>query len=211
MLNMSEGAEPSYEYENYKYNQADFEKWYDEMMDGGQEISVPYQPLEYESYADFAPAYLKLKAEEAGRGRTDTESDLGLLILSEDRFLNAAQTLLSEKYGVELEVPEPDFEEHTVGLVDGREVFSFMALDAGSLSYSGEKVGDVTIFGIYPGISVDDAWKKLSAYGFYASPYGAVENCLITGDGFDNISIWFSATDNTVTQITVMPFCAFGG
>ncbi len=211
LFNISEGAEPSYEYENYKYNQADFEKWYVEMMDGGQEISVPYQPLEYESYADFAPAYLKLKAEEAGRGRTDTESDLGLLILSEDRFLNAAQTLLSEKYGVELEVPEPDFEEHTVGLVDGREVFSFMALDAGSLSYSGEKVGDVTIFGIYPGISVDDAWKKLNACGFYASPYGEVENCLITGDGFDNISIWFSEEDNRVTQITVSPFCAFAG
>lgn len=181
------------------------------MMDGAQEITVPYQPLEYESYADFAPAYLKLKAEEAGRERTNTADDLGLLILSEDRFLNAAQTLLSEKYGVELEQPEPNFEEYTVGLVDGREVFSFTALDAGDLSYSGEKVGDVTVFGIYPGISIDDAWKRLSAYGFYASPYGEVENCLITGEGFGNISIWFSAEDNKVTQITVMPFCAFAG
>ncbi len=211
LFNISEGAEPSYEYENYKYNQADFEKWYDGMMDGAQEISVPYQSLEYESYADFVPAYLRLKAEEAGRERTDTADDLGLLILSEDYFLNAAQTLLAEKYGVELEQPEPNFEEHTVGLVDGREVFSFTALDAGDLSYSGEKVGDVTIFSIYPGIGVDDAWKKLNAYGFYASPYGEVENCLITGDGFGNISIWFSAEDNMVTQITVMPFCAFAG
>ena len=211
LFSISEGAEPSYEYESYKYNQADYEKWYNEIMDGAQEIIIPYQPLEYESYADFAPDYLKLKAEAAGRERTDTADDLGLLILSEDRFLNVAQTLLSEKYGVELEQPEPNFEEHTVGLVDGREVFSFTALDAGDLSYSGEKVGDVTIFGIYPGISVDDAWKKLSAYGFYASPYGEVENCLITGEGFGNISIWFSAEDNKVTQITVMPFCAFAG
>ena len=211
LFNISEGAESSYEYEDYKYNQIDFEKWYDGMMDGAQEITVPYQPLEYESYADFAPAYLKLKAEEAGRERTNTADDLGLLILSEDRFLNAAQTLLSEKYGVELEQPEPNFEEYTVGLVDGREVFSFTALDAGDLSYSGEKVGDVTVFGIYPGISIDDAWKRLSAYGFYASPYGEVENCLITGEGFGNISIWFSAEDNKVTQITVMPFCAFAG
>lgn len=211
LFSISEGAEPSYEYESYKYNQADYEKWYNEIMDGAQEIMIPYQPLEYESYADFAPGYLKLKAEEAGRERTDTADDLGLLILSEDRFLNVAQTLLSEKYGVELEQPESNFEEYTVGLIDGREVFSFTALDAGDLSYSGEKVGDVTIFGIYPGISVDDAWKKLSAYGFYASPYGEVENCLITGEGFGNISIWFSVEDNKVTQITVMPFCAFAG
>lgn len=211
LFSISEGAEPSYEYESYKYNQADYEKWYNEIMDGAQEITIPYQPLEYESYADFVSDYLKLKAEEAGRERTDTADDLGLLILSEDRFLNVAQTLLSEKYGVELEQPEPNFEEYTVGLIDGREVFSFTALDAGDLSYSGEKVGDVTVFGIYPGISIDDAWKKLSAYGFYSSPYGEVENCLITGEGFGNISIWFSAEENKVTQITVMPFCAFAG
>lgn len=211
LFNISEGSEPSYEYEDYKYNQADYEAWYHGMMEGAQEITVPYQPLQYESYADFALAYLRLKAEEAGRERTDTADDLGLLLLSEDRFLDAAQKFLSEKYGVELEQPEPNFEEYTVGLVDGKEVFSFTALDAGDLSYSGEKVGDVTIFGIYPGISVDGAWEKLQAYGFYASPYGEVENCLITGEGFGNISIWFSAEDNKVTQITVMPFCAFAG
>lgn len=211
LFNISEGAEPSYEYEDFKYNQADYEAWYNGMMEGAQEIAVPYQPLQYESYADFAPAYLRLKAEEAGRERTDMADDLGLLILNEDRFLDVAKTLLSEKYGVELEQPEPNFEEYTVGLVDGKEVFSFTALDAGDLSYSGEKVGDVTIFGIYPGISVDGAWEKLQTYGFYASPYGEAENCLITGYGFGNISIWFSAEDNKVTQITVMPFCAFAG
>ena len=211
LFNLSEGAEAAYEYEAYKYDQADFEAWYNGMMEGAKELSIDYQPIEHESFADFAPAYLRLRAEEANRERNDTADDLGLLILNEERFLDAAQNLLSEKYGVELEQPEPDFEERTVGLVDGKEVFSFTALDAGDLSYSGEKVGDVTIFGIYPGISVDGAWKKLEAYGFYASPYGEVENCLITGDGFGNISIWFSAEDNKVTQITVMPFCAFAG
>lgn len=211
LYNISEGAEATYEYEDYKYNQADYEAWYSGMMEGAKEVSIDYQPMEHEFFADFAPAYLRLKAGEANGERSDTADDLGLLILQEDRFLDAAQNLLSEKYGVELEQPEPEFEERTVGLVDGKEVFSFTALDAGDLFYSGEKVGDVTIFGIYPGISVDGAWKKLQAYGFYASPYGEVENCLITGDGFGNISIWFSVEDNKVTQITVMPFCAFAG
>ena len=131
--------------------------------------------------------------------------------MNEDYFLDAAQTLLSEKYEVELEQPEPDFEEWTVGLKDGREAFSFEALNAGHIGYKGEQVDDVTIFGIYPGISVDGAWGKLRAYGFYASPYGEVENCLITGEGFGNVSIWFSAEDNVVTDITVGPFCAFAG
>lgn len=198
-------------YEDYRYDQADFEEWYDGLMEGAEKIAIEYQPMEYESFADFTPAYLKLLADEAGKERTDTTSDLGLLILNEDYFLNAAQELLSEKYDVELEQPEPDFEEWTVGLKDGREVFSFEALNAGHIGYKGEQVNDVTIFGIYPGISVDGAWEKLKAYGFYASPYGEVENCLITGEGFGNVSIWFFAEDNVVTDITVGPYCAFAG
>ena len=150
-------------------------------------------------------------AEEAGKGRTDTAADLGLLILNEDHFLDAAQNLLSEKYGGTVKQPDPDFEEWTVGLKDGKEMFSFEALNAGSIGYRGEKLEDVTVFGIYPGISVDGAWEKLKAYGFYAASYPEVENCLVTGEGFGNISIWFSAEDNVVTDITVRPYCAFAG
>lgn len=206
-----EGEEYTYSYEDYKYNKADYEAWYGELMDGAKEITVPYQPIVYESFQDFTPAYLNMLAEEVGRERTDTAADLGLLILEEDHFLDAAQKLLSQKYGVTLERLDPDFEEWTVGSRDGKELFAFEALNAGHISYRGEKLKDVTIFGIYPGISVDSAWEQLKAYGFYASPYGEVENCLITGEGFGNISIWFSAEDHVVTEITAGPYCAFAG
>ena len=201
-----EGEKYSGEYEAYKYNQADFDEWFGGYTEGAKELSIEYQPIEYESFAEYTPAYLKLLAGEAGEERTDTASDLGLLILNEEYFLDAAKDLLSNNYDVKLEQPQPDFEEWTVGLKDGREVFSFEALNAGHIGYKGEQVDDVTIFGIYPGIRVDGAWGKLKAYGFYASPYGEVENCLITGEGFGNMSIWFSAEDNVVTEITVGPY-----
>lgn len=198
-------------YEGFKYNQADVDEWLGGFMEGAKELPLTYHPMTYESFADFTPTYLEMLAEEAGRGRTDTAADLGLLILKEDHFLDAAQTLLSEKYNVEMQQPDPDFEEWTVGKKDGKELFSFEALNAGHIGYKGEKLGDVTIFGIYPGISVDGAWEKLKTYGFYASSYSEVENCLVTGEGFGNISIWFSAEDNVVTDITVGPYCAFAG
>lgn len=198
-------------YEGFKYNQADVDEWLGGFMEGSKEFPLVYHPMAYESFADFTPTYLKMLAEEANKGRTDTAADLGLLILKEDHFLDAAQKLLSEKYDVKMEQPEPDFEEWTVGCKDGKELFSFEALNAGHIGYKGEKLGDVTIFGIYPGISVDGAWEKLKAYGFYASSYPEVENCLVTGEGFGNISIWFSAEDNVVTDITVGPYYAFAG
>lgn len=198
-------------YEGFRFNQADVDEWLGVFMEGAQEIPLAYYPMKHESFADFTPTYLKMVAEEAGKERTDTACDLGLLILGEDRFLDAAQTMLSEKYGVEMEQPDPAFEEWTVGSKDGKELFSFEALNAGHIGYKGERFEDVTIFGIYPGISVDGAWEKLKAYGFYASSYPEVENCLITGEGFDNISIWFSAEDGLVTDIMVGPYCAFAG
>ncbi len=197
------------DYEGFKYNQADFDEWFGGLTEGAKEVSVDYQPIAYESFADFTPTYLKLRADEAGEERTDTASDLGLLILQEEHFSDAAKTLLSEKYEVELNQPEPDyFQEWTVGFKDGKQVFSFDGLHTGQISYKGEQIEDVTIFGIYPGISVDEAWEKLKAYGFYASPYEEAGNCLITGEGFGNVGIWFSAEDNIVTEITAGPYCA---
>lgn len=208
---IKEAGEEYQAYEGFRYNQADVDEWLGGFMEGSKELPLVYHPMAYESFADFTPTYLKMLAEEANKERTDTAADLGLLILKGDHFLDAAQKLLSEKYDVEMEQPEPDFEEWTVGCKDGKELFSFEALNAGHIGYKGEKLGDVTIFGIYPGISVDGAWEKLKAYGFYASSYPEVENCLITGEGFGNISIWFSAEDNVVTDITVGPYCAFAG
>ncbi len=201
------------DYEGFRFNQADLDEWFGGYAAGAKEIVIDYQPMEYESFADFTPTYLRMIAEEAGRERTDTASDLGLLILGdgEEHYLDASKKLLTERYGVAIGRPEANFEEYSVGLLDGKERFSFTMLDSGDLCYMGEKVEDVTIFGIYPGISVDAAWEKLKAYGFYASPYGEVENCLITGDGFGNVSIWFEAEEGKVTTITVRPFCAFSG
>lgn len=206
-----EGEECTYAYEDYKYNKTDYEAWYGEMMDGAKEIKIDYKPLEHASFADYTPAYLKILADEAAKDRTDTEADLGLLILEESRFLDEAKALLSERYGVVMERPDPDFEEWTVGLHDGKERFTFEALNAGHIGYNEEQVEDVTVFGIYPGISVDAAWEKLKDYGFYASSYSEVENCLITGEGFGNISIWFSEENGEVTTITAGPYCAFAG
>lgn len=212
-----EGDFYGYEYEDFKYDQADVDEWLGGYLAGApedaKELTIDYQPLESKSYADFVPAYLRLLAEDANSTRTDTDADLGLLILRDDEehYLNTAKRLLTEQYGLSMDQPEENFEEYTVGLLDGEERFSFTMLDSGDLCYMGEKVEDVTIFGIYPGISVDGAWERLKAYGFYASPYGEIENCLITGEGFGNVEIWFDAEDGKVKMITVRPFCAFAG
>lgn len=215
LYNIQSGSpdEVSYDYEDYRYNEADYEAWYQEIMAGAAEVQIDRQPVEYTSFQDFTPDYLLMLAKRADSGRTDTEADLGLLILhnEEEYFLDAAKKMLTEQYGVTVSHPDLDFEEFAVGELDGKELFSFTELNAGNLGYEGEKVGDVTIFGIYPGMVAETAWEKLKAYGFYASPYGEVENCLITGEGFGNVSVTFWEEEGKVTTISAGPFCAFAG
>lgn len=202
----------SYNYEDYCYNKADYEEWHRSVMAGANEIRIDTKPLEYASFENFTPAYLSMLAKQANSGRTDTEEDLGLIILNNEAYFpDASKKLLTEKYGVTIKQPDSSYEEYMVGEFNGKEIFSFTELNAGLLSYMGEKVGNVTIFGIYPGMSVEGAWNKLKAYGFYASPYGEVENCLITGEGFGNISVTFLEENGKVTTISAGPFCAFAG
>lgn len=212
-IQMKSLADITYNYEDYRYNKADYEAWYQEIMAGAKEIMIDRQPVEYDSFADFTPDYLTMLARQANSVRTDTEADLGLLILNdaEEYFVDASIRLLAEKYGVTFKQPYPDSDAYTVGEVDGKEVFSFTELDAGHLGYEGGKVDDVTIFGIYPGMSAEGAWNKLKGYGFYASPYGEVENCLITGEGLGNISVTFLEENGKITTISAGPYCAFAG
>lgn len=206
-------AAVTYDYEDYRYNAADYEAWYQEIMAGAKEVPLDRKPMEYDSFAEYTPAYLSMLAGYANRGRTDTETDLGLLILNneEEYFVDAAKKMLEETYGVVIGQPESEFEEYSVGEYEGMEIFSFTELNAGFLDYTDEKVGDVTIFGIYPGMNASDAWSRLQSYGFYASPYGEVENCLITGEGFGNVSVTFWEEEGRVTTISAGPFCAFAG
>ena len=67
------------------------------------------------------------------------------------------------------------------------------------------------MFGVYPGMGVDEAWERLTAYGFYANPDGEVENSLITGVGMGNRSIYFEAEDNKIDCITIRPYCRYTG
>ena len=60
-------------------------------------------------------------------------------------------------------------------------------------------------------MSVDNAWERLTAYGFYANPDGEVENSLITGVGMGNRSICFEEEDNKIKNIMVRPYCKYTG
>lgn len=218
LYNIQTGNSPTFEYDDYKYNQSDYDAFYQSMMqttnDAGvtaDEIQIDFSPLTYESFREYAPAYLRLM-HEAGRRESDAgQTDIGFLFLEEERTLREVEQFLSEQYGVLVESQDEEYDDFTVGLYKEKQIFNFLHLDGGDFTYMNEKIEDITVFGVYPGMSVDGAWERLTAYGFYANPDGEMENSLITGVGMGNRSICFEAEDGRINNITVRPYCRYTG
>lgn len=137
-----------------------------------------------------------------------SQTDIGYMYCVDGSPMEDIRRLLSEKYGITIEESSGNDGEGQAGLHDGNEVFRFFEVDGGrrEIVYSGEKFGDVTIFGIYPGMHVDSAWAALTEYGFYDNPGGEIENCLLADFDSGSVSVSFWAEDDNVTLISVSPY-----
>ncbi len=217
LYNIQMGDSPTSDYADYQYNQSDYDAFYQFLMQStydigttADEIQIDFKPLTYESFQDYTSDYLKLMHEAGQREVDASQTDIGFLFLEEGRTLVEVEQFLTDKYGVVIE-SQDEYNDIAIGLYENRMVFDFVNLDGGDLTYLDEKVENITVFGVYPGMSVDNAWERLTAYGFYANPDGEVENSLITGVGMGNRSICFEEEDNKIKNIMVRPYCKYTG
>lgn len=135
-----------------------------------------------------------------------TETDLGLLLFSEKNVSGQRVTQWLEAYGVVFE--EKQDGEEAPGSYEGVEAFRFWHSGAAGFSYENEKVGDVTIFGLYPGITEEEAAGFLDAYGFYP---GEGDNFYMTGRCMRNRGLWYEASEGVITRIVVSEYWPYAG
>lgn len=189
---------------DYRYNAVDYEKWYEECMDDAEEMQIAYKPITYDNFDIYTKEYLKMLEENT----VEEGTDIGLYYLKGNDSLDEVAQFLAENYAITLETNE-EFEEETYGRYEEKEIFRFLNMDAGLLTYSNEKLGDITMFGLYPGMDETEAYAHLKQYGFY--PYGETEKSYITGEGLGNRSLWYESEDGKITTICTHHFCAFAG
>lgn len=200
-------TDPEFAAETMKYDEADYEAWLSEHMTGAQEIQITYQSVAYENFKDFTLEHLTLLRHIAEENAPSSQTDVGWLYIRENS-LEKAEQYLSQHCAVEWK-SNPEFEEEHIGSIDGNEVFSLVYMNAGVLSYRGQRVEDITVFGIYPGMDENTAVTILQSYGFY--PLENLENYMITGDGFGNAAVSYEVLNGIVTKVHVSAYCAYAG
>lgn len=113
--------------------------------------------------------------------------------------------VLKGKYGFEM-IDEDEY--FTTGNYNGKQVVNFYWESGGSMEYTNERVGDITLFELYPGISRTEAEAILNEYGFKTK---ASEGYYSTGDSFGNWSVFLQFDNGTVTSISLYASTAYAG
>lgn len=197
---------------SYRSNEEDYQKWYDSHMQGAEKLTVEYKSLSYDNFQSYTQEYLSLLWERKERKDPSDGTDIGMLFIREDVSLEEISRMLQKEYALTITYPYAEVEEEWSGISQGKEVFAFSTMNAGSMNYQHSKIGDVTIFDLYPGMEEERALEKLSAYGFYLKQ-GDEQNgyLMITGKGLGNISIWYKAQNGRLTDISIYPYCEYAG
>lgn len=188
-------------------DEADYNAWISQYMNGAQEVQIDFKPVALENYQNFTVDHLALLRSVAQEKVPASQADVGWIYIQKSS-LQEAENYLSGHYGMQWK-ENKEFEEEHIGSREGKEVFQLVYMNSGILTYCGDRVDDVTVFGIYPGMDENTAVATLMSYGFY--PQGNIANYMITGDGFGNAAVSYKVSGGTITEVSVSAYCSYAG
>lgn len=195
--------------EKQPMDDAEFEAWRAGVEQGGSALDIPYAKAEDESYPlnDYTLAYKKLYYQKYVDTYGESEDDIGLWYLQGTSLsVGDYKEKLENRYGLSFEW-ENEYGDSEIGYVNGEAPIILNYLNATVLIYQDTPVEDLTIFGIYPGMSLVEAETRLFTAGFYKTEDGGY----ITGDGMDNVSVWLEEVDGIVEELSIRSYCSYAG
>jgi len=188
----------------------EYDNWFAAKIDGGTEVSLVKKEIEY-LYDDenIKSEYEKYLVDVITNLCGDND-DLGLAYVScgiGDNYSDFSSMTSSfvtytakDEYGM-------DF----IGTINGVPAVDYFAEDGGSVSYT-QAVDGVTLFGIKPGDSFDEAKKKLKSIGFYESDIDNSDECLfINGMHTVSYGIYIEQANGVITKISISFYSRFVG
>lgn len=174
--------------------------WLQSYIGDASEVSIDWQDVKEENYGGYADENINLFKERYNSQNADSTTDIGTLFINSDddkEALNQIDSMLGDTYGVQMDRQMIGDSLYQVnGTLDGEAVYGSYRDGAGFLSYSGKQIGDVTVCGIYPGMSEEEAKQKLEASGFYWDTYNYV-----SGELDNNYYVTLYLENGTVQSI----------
>ena len=189
---------------------AEFEAWRMDIERDTSVLTLPYASDEdggIETLIGYTHAYKKLCYQAYIDTYGESAGDLGLRYLSGDSlYVGDFKEELENRYGLTF-APEDEYGDSELGYINNQTPIALNYMNATMLIYQDTRIEDLTIFGIYPGMPVDEAEEHLAVAGFYQID----ENGYITGDNADNVCVWLDSEDGIVKIISIRTYCSYAG
>ena len=161
--------------------------------DYGSVDSIEWMAASYSNYDVYQEAYMKHYASVL---KQDFARDLGVLYLDTDQNLDSVLEALQNDYGFEVSEQENDYSCISKG---GEQIMEVFWEDGGGLGYL-QKTDGVTLFGITPGMSEDEAVRIIEKYGFYKGKHYSEYT---TYYKMGSCMLYFRIENGTISQISL--------
>ncbi len=183
---------------------AEYQAWQETYFGGAKEISIPWKKIGDAEYRSYTDAYIALVIQNVKDSHKTAGTDMGVCYMEHSGDLEAVESLMSSK----VDLISSEYEGVSMeGQYNGTYVFFSNSENAGSIEYCGEKIEDVTLLGLYPGMPYEEGIELLKEYGFYELS----EESYYTGDGLWNYAVYLHFGDGVIQSITLCPYSAYAG
>ncbi len=191
--------------ENWYDNDA-YEEWLQSYVGTANKIDIPWQSIHSEEWQNYASNYIDMVVERRKNALSDEETDVGVSFLESEAYTDVVVDELSQRFNFRLEQAEySDMVEY--GYIDDQLVLEIYNEGSASIYYSDIAVPNLTMFGIYPGMSLAEAVVILEQYGFNQKD----EFYYCTGDDHGNYMISLDTEADVVKKIYIYQFSMFAG
>lgn len=193
---------------------AEYDAWEKEIFGDKKEIDIYslWQDIKMDNYYPLTEAYIKDCIKQGDRTLSKGTTDIGSMYMS-DKDTEPLKEKLESKLGTKF-VPEDDYEEYEYLNYADEECFGIVYQDGGGISYANNAVDNVTMCGVYPGMTESEAKKSIEAYGFVeeAFEYNDPENKYYkTSDAPGSFYISYEVKDGKITRVSMNSGCKFAG
>ncbi len=186
-------------------DKTDYDAWYKKCVGDDDKIDLIWNTLEPKNYVEYTEEYLEMLKNTYLSNGGDVDNDLGVIL--QDNNLNIEEFEQAVKTKLNASCVDSGSDEYLTNCtVDGKNVFDIRKVDAGSVIYK-EKYSDITMFGVYPGMSQAEAVTKIEEYGFYKNEY----DCYVTGEAANNLMISMTIENGNVKDVQCRYYCGFAG
>lgn len=188
------------------YDNAAYEEWLQSYIGNANKVEIPWKSIHNEEWMNYASNYIDMIVARRKKALKDDETDIGVTFLESEAYTDVVVDELSQRFNFRLEQAEhSDMVEY--GYIDDQLVLEIYNEGSASIYYSDIAVPNLTMFGIYPGMSLGEADVILEQYGFNQKD----EFYYCTGDDHGNYMISLDTEADVVKKIYIYQFSMFAG